>query len=54
MDQDKADKQEKKSARWALLCILAFFAVFISVDAYFVYKAINTHPGVVVDKGKFE
>ncbi|HAJ89992.1 MAG TPA: hypothetical protein DCM27_03100 [Rhodospirillaceae bacterium] len=30
-----------------LLALVSFFVVFASVDAFFVYKAISTLPGVV-------
>lgn len=36
-----------KDGRRVLLAFLSFFVVFASVDAFFVYKAISTLPGVV-------
>jgi len=36
-----------KDGRRILLAFLSFFVVFASVDAFFVYKAISTLPGVV-------
>jgi nitrogen fixation protein FixH len=37
----------RKDGRKVLMAFLAFFVVFASVDAFFVYKAISTLPGVV-------
>lgn len=39
--------QSKKDGRIVLLCLVSFFVVFASVDAFFVYKAVSTHTGVV-------
>jgi nitrogen fixation protein FixH len=36
-----------KDGKRVLLAFLSFFVVFASVDAFFVYKAISTLPGVV-------
>ena len=36
-----------KDGKRVLLAFLLFFVVFASVDAFFVYKAISTLPGVV-------
>lgn len=36
-----------KDGKRVFLAFLAFFVVFASVDAFFVYKAISTLPGVV-------
>lgn len=36
-----------KDGKRVLLGFIAFFVVFASVDAFFVYKAISTLPGVV-------
>ena len=43
------DMTEKshKDGRTVLVWILAFFLTFIAVDAFFVYKAVTTHTGVV-------
>lgn len=41
--------QSKKDGRNVLFALLAFFAVFCSVDAYFVYKAVKTHTGTVAE-----
>lgn len=46
--EEQAPKK-KESGWWVLWAFLAFFAVFASVDAYFVYQAISTHTGVVVE-----
>lgn len=40
----------KKDGKRVLIGFLAFFIVFASVDAFFVYKAISTSPGVVSEK----
>lgn len=46
---DVTKEKKKESGLWVLWAFLAFFAVFASVDAYFVYKALSTHTGVVVE-----
>lgn len=46
--------KKEHSGKWVLWSLLAFFMTFATVDAYFIYKALNTHPGVIVEKGKFE
>lgn len=38
---------KKNDGRKVFIGFLAFFIVFASVDAFFVYKAISTLPGVV-------
>lgn len=40
-------KTPPKDGKRVLLAFIAFFIVFASVDAFFVYKAISTLPGVV-------
>lgn len=40
----------KKNGRFILLCFLGFFLVFGSVDAFFVYTALSTNPGVVTEQ----
>ena len=52
--QDIPTKREKKSRRFVFFAFIAFFFIFISVDIFFVYKALNTFPGVVSEKGKYE
>lgn len=55
MDQkDIPTRREKKSRRFVFFAFIAFFFIFISVDIFFVYKALNTFPGVVSEKGKYE
>lgn len=50
MNQNAEKKDDKKdSGWWVLWAFLAFFAVFASVDAFFVYTAITSHTGVVVE-----
>ncbi len=44
---DYKSQPEKKDGRRVLIYLLAFFAVFASVDAFFVYKALSTNTGVV-------
>jgi nitrogen fixation protein FixH len=44
-DHDKT--AQKKYGKRVLIYLLAFFAVFASVDAFFVYKALSTNTGVV-------
>ena len=41
--------KNRKDGRIVLMALIAFFVVFASVDAYFVYKALSTHTGVVVE-----
>ncbi len=38
---------KKRDGRIVLYWILGFFLTFMCVDAFFVYKAINTHNGTV-------
>lgn len=44
-----SDQDSKKDGRIVLFALLAFFTTFATVDAYFVYKAITTHSGVVAE-----
>lgn len=46
---DSEQTQNRKDGRIVLMALIAFFVVFASVDAYFVYKALSTHTGVVVE-----
>jgi nitrogen fixation protein FixH len=41
-------KQQKDGLR-VLIYLLGFFACFAAVDAFFVYKALSTHKGVVAE-----
>jgi nitrogen fixation protein FixH len=41
------ENQQPQDGKRVLLAFLSFFVVFASVDAFFVYKAISTLPGVV-------
>lgn len=43
----------KKDGQLVLGAMIAFFVVFASVDAYFVYSALSTHTGVI-DKHPYE
>jgi len=38
----------RKMGRRVLWALIAFFVVFASVDAYFIYVAVNSHSGEVV------
>lgn len=50
----EAVEKERKARRWFLTWILGFFFVFASVDAMFVYIAMQTHTGEVSsDKGEW-
>lgn len=49
MSKDTDHKESKKSGGKVLMIIVAFFATFMIVDAYFVYKAVTTHTGTVSD-----
>ena len=42
-------KESRKAGRKFLFILIAFFMVFATVDAYFVYKAVSTNTGVVVE-----
>ncbi len=42
-------KQSRRDGRKFLFILIAFFVVFATVDAYFVYKALSTNTGVVVE-----
>ena len=41
--------ESKKAGKKFMLCIIGFFVTFATVDAFFVYQAISTHRGVVVE-----
>ena len=56
MNEEQTKEQEalealesKKTGRIVLFALLAFFIVFASVDAYFVYKALSSNTGVIVE-----
>lgn len=49
-EQQKEQNTSKRDGRRFLMIILSFFVTVACVDAYFVYKALSTHSGVVVDK----
>ncbi|MGH1399076.1 MAG: FixH family protein [Alphaproteobacteria bacterium] len=44
-------EQDKKYSNggWVLACFVAFFGVVAAVNAVFVFKALDTHSGVVTD-----
>lgn len=44
---NESDQRERKSGFRVLISLLAFFVVFASVDAFFIYKALSTHTGVI-------
>jgi nitrogen fixation protein FixH len=48
MTQD--EMKSNKSGKMVLQAFLGFFIIFAAVDAFFVYKAVSTHPGVVTEK----
>lgn len=52
MNETPHHKPEKKdtSGCFVLLCLLGFFAVFASVDAFFVYMAVSSHTGTIIEK----
>ena len=41
------DSRKKTDGRVVLIWVLAFFLTFMTVDAFFVYKALDTYPGIV-------
>ena len=41
------EEQSKKEGRRFLIGLILFFICFATVDAFFVYKALSTHSGVV-------
>ena len=49
MDDLKTKEESKKKGKIVLFSLISFFAVFSSVDAYFVYKAVSTHSGMVTE-----
>lgn len=53
MNKRQTEEQEslesKKTGRLVLFSLIAFFIVFASVDAYFVYKAVSTNTGAIVE-----
>ena len=48
MTQD--EMKSNKSGKIVLRAFIGFFIVFATDDAFFVYKAVSTHPGVVTEK----
>lgn len=46
---EQADTQDRKSGWLVFWSFLAFFVTFVSVDIYFVIKALSTHTGVVTE-----
>ncbi len=49
MERTEEQNESRKNGKVVLFSLISFFAVFASVDAYFVYKAVNTHTGVVTE-----
>lgn len=52
MSADKKLSEQEESRKYGrkiLFLLLGFFAIFASVDAYFVYLAMQTQPGVVTE-----
>jgi nitrogen fixation protein FixH len=45
----EAAQKSRKAGRTVLFSLLGFFAVFASVDAFFVYTALKTNTGVVAE-----
>jgi len=41
------NEDSKKTGRKFWICLFLFFLTFASVDAFFIYKAINSHTGTV-------
>ena len=41
--------ESKKTGRIVLFALIGFFVVFASVDAFFVYKALKSNSGTVVE-----
>jgi nitrogen fixation protein FixH len=48
-DAQTLQQANTKAGRRALFYLLGFFVIFASVDAFFVYKALSTHTGVVAE-----
>ncbi len=48
IDETEQEKSKKEGKRF-LIKIISFFLIFIAVDAFFVYKALSTYNGVVVE-----
>lgn len=46
--------KNEHSGKWVLYSFLGFFAVFCTVDVYFVYTALNTHTGVVTKQSYYK
>lgn len=50
-EKEECEKEKsQKAGRKFLLGLILFFLAVATVDGYFVYKALSTHTGVVVDK----
>lgn len=47
MNNEQARQESRRTGRAVLLSLVLLFAVFCSVDAFFVYKALTTHTGVI-------
>lgn len=41
------EQNSKRDGRIVLVCILSFFLTVMTVNAFFVYAALNTYTGVV-------
>jgi nitrogen fixation protein FixH len=48
-DMDDVAQKSKKTGKNVFWGFIAFFVVFATVDVFFVYKAVTTHPGVVAE-----
>lgn len=46
---DEVELKSKKTGKNVFWGFIAFFVVFATMDAFFVYKAVATHPGVVAE-----
>lgn len=42
-------EESRKEGRKVLIYLISFFFVLVSVNSFFVYKALSTHSGVVVE-----
>lgn len=47
MDHELEKEESKKTGRIFFIALVSFFVVFASVDAFFVYRAVKTHTGVI-------
>lgn len=46
---NEEQENSKRDGRKFFIILISFFILFASVDAFFIYKALSTHTGVVTE-----